>query len=457
MPGFVPKVISGLERGGVDRHARVEARALIAPQHAPASERGLPGPPLRRAGRGHRGTAKVVSSGAIMPARAPASMDMLQTVMRASMAERADGLARVLDDVAGAAADAQASDDGEDRGPWRSRRRRSRPSHGTSMRPRPPLQQALGGEDVRRPRWSRCRRRSAPNAPWVLVWLSPQTMVLPGWVRPELRADDVDDALVLGAQRMELDAGSRGSSAPACRSCVAALGVGDHHLARRSAGVVGRGVIHGGEGQVRAAHPEPAAAEPVNACGEVTSWTRCRSTKSTAGASAVSGRTRWLSQIWSNNVRGRSLRLLHGHLRERRAPARRPAGGDAVDHLEVGLGAGDDDVGVHPAAAEAAAVRLDVHRGLALRVLTDAHAADLQAAQPRVDPGDPVDALEDRVDRSVAGRRRLLSPATVPLQTGRRRSAGVPVPEAAVRLTSVQPPSELRWNRLTRSASRSAS
>ncbi len=25
---------------------------------------------------------------------------------------------------------------------------------------------------------------SAPNAPWVEVWLSPQTIVMPGWVRP---------------------------------------------------------------------------------------------------------------------------------------------------------------------------------------------------------------------------------------------------------------------------------
>ena len=27
-------------------------------------------------------------------------------------------------------------------------------------------------------------KASAPNAPWVLVWLSPQTMVMPGWVSP---------------------------------------------------------------------------------------------------------------------------------------------------------------------------------------------------------------------------------------------------------------------------------
>ena len=25
---------------------------------------------------------------------------------------------------------------------------------------------------------------SAPKAPWVEVWLSPQTIVMPGWVRP---------------------------------------------------------------------------------------------------------------------------------------------------------------------------------------------------------------------------------------------------------------------------------
>ena len=27
-------------------------------------------------------------------------------------------------------------------------------------------------------------KASAPNAPWVEVWLSPHTMVMPGWVRP---------------------------------------------------------------------------------------------------------------------------------------------------------------------------------------------------------------------------------------------------------------------------------
>ncbi|MNI35081.1 hypothetical protein D3C73_890920 [compost metagenome] len=27
-------------------------------------------------------------------------------------------------------------------------------------------------------------KASAPKAPWVAVWLSPQTTVMPGWVRP---------------------------------------------------------------------------------------------------------------------------------------------------------------------------------------------------------------------------------------------------------------------------------
>jgi hypothetical protein len=38
---------------------------------------------------------------------------------------------------------------------------------------------------------------SAPKAPWVEVWLSPQTMVMPGRVKPCSGPDDVDDALAL--------------------------------------------------------------------------------------------------------------------------------------------------------------------------------------------------------------------------------------------------------------------
>ncbi len=49
-------------------------------------------------------------------------------------------------------------------------------------------------------------KASAPKAPWVLVWLSPQTMVMPGWVKALLGPDDVDDALVGVAEGVERDA-----------------------------------------------------------------------------------------------------------------------------------------------------------------------------------------------------------------------------------------------------------
>ena len=38
-------------------------------------------------------------------------------------------------------------------------------------------------------------KASAPSAPWVEVWLSPQTMVVPGQRKTQFRPDDVHDAL----------------------------------------------------------------------------------------------------------------------------------------------------------------------------------------------------------------------------------------------------------------------
>lgn len=40
-------------------------------------------------------------------------------------------------------------------------------------------------------------KATAPIAPWVEVWLSPQTRVMPGG-RGHARTDDVDDAVVVG-------------------------------------------------------------------------------------------------------------------------------------------------------------------------------------------------------------------------------------------------------------------
>ncbi len=44
-------------------------------------------------------------------------------------------------------------------------------------------------------------KASAPNAPWVEVWLSPQTIVMPGLRHAELRPDHVDDPLAAAAGR----------------------------------------------------------------------------------------------------------------------------------------------------------------------------------------------------------------------------------------------------------------
>ena len=46
-------------------------------------------------------------------------------------------------------------------------------------------------------------KASAPNAPCVLVCVSPQTIVIPGWVEPELRADHVHDPLSRVAHRVQ--------------------------------------------------------------------------------------------------------------------------------------------------------------------------------------------------------------------------------------------------------------
>src|ERR1700735_773897 len=50
--------------------------------------------------------------------------------------------------------------------------------------------------------------------------------------------------------------------------------------------------------------PIPSDRSTLNACGEVTSWMRCKSTYSTAGVSAVSGSTSCARQTLSNSVLG---------------------------------------------------------------------------------------------------------------------------------------------------------
>ena len=95
----------------------------------------------------------------------------------------ANGGAGVFDDAAGGAVGADLADDGEDDvfggdAAWAAR---LRPRCGRSWA------WIAAGSAWRaraRLRWCRCRRPSAPNAPWVEVCESPQTMVMPGLVMP---------------------------------------------------------------------------------------------------------------------------------------------------------------------------------------------------------------------------------------------------------------------------------
>ena len=59
-------------------------------------------------------------------------------------------------------------------------------------------------------------KASAPSAPWVEVWLSPQTMQHARQAQALLGADHMDDALARVVEAEEADAG-----AGACRRCSA--------------------------------------------------------------------------------------------------------------------------------------------------------------------------------------------------------------------------------------------
>ena len=103
----------------------------------------------------------------------------------------------------------------------------------------------------------------APKAPWVLVWLSPQTMVLPGWVRPcsgpmtctmpglgrvDVGQVDAELAAVL-AQGVDLLRGDGVEN-------VEALGRGGGHV-----------VIDGAEGEIGTAHLAAGQAQALEGLG----------------------------------------------------------------------------------------------------------------------------------------------------------------------------------------------
>ena len=118
-----------------------------------------------------------------MPARAPASIAMLQTVMRPSMRSARIGGAGELDRVAGAAGGADLADDRQHdvlRAAARAELALDRAPAGSS----PCFASSVCVASTCSTSLVPMPSASAPNAPWVEVCESPQTTVMPGSVAP---------------------------------------------------------------------------------------------------------------------------------------------------------------------------------------------------------------------------------------------------------------------------------
>ena len=114
-------------------------------------------------------------------------------------------------------------------------------------------------------------KASAPKAPWVLVWLSPQTIVSARQRQAQLGTDHMHDPLMAALDVVKRDA-KLAAVGPHRLDLPARKRVADVEL------VVGRHVVvDRGERQVRPAHAPASRPKPSNAWGLVTSWTRWRS------------------------------------------------------------------------------------------------------------------------------------------------------------------------------------
>ena len=117
-------------------------------------------------------------------------------------------------------------------------------------------------------------KASAPKAPWVAVWLSPQTIVMPGWVTPS--SGPITWTI---PWRSEPRLYSFRPNSSQLRSRVSTWTRESSSAIRRAAIVPSVGVLWSAVASVLSGRrtPRPASRRPSKACGEVTSWTRCRS------------------------------------------------------------------------------------------------------------------------------------------------------------------------------------
>ena len=213
----------------------------------------------------------MVSSGAIRPARAPASIDMLQTVMRPAIDRPRITLAGILDHVAGAAGGADLADDREDHVLGGAAERQLAVDADPHVL-RPLLQQRLGRQHVLDLGGADAEGERAEGAVRRGVAVAADDGHA-GQGEALLGADDVDDALAdvvdveqrdaeLAAvllQGLDLDARALVGDAACERSVVGTLWSGTASVAS------GRRTLR------------PVRRRPSKACGLVTSWTRWRS------------------------------------------------------------------------------------------------------------------------------------------------------------------------------------
>ena len=236
-------------------------------QYSAAADQLEPAEPVGASGRPRR-YSSVTSSGATSPARAPSSIDMLHSVIRCSM------------DSA-----------------------RTAPPRYSTTWPRPPevptwainvsTRSFAVASSVRRPvivtaivfgRYcgsvcvaSTCStslvpipNASAPNAPCVLVWLSPHTIVMPGWVSPRSGAMTCTIPWRSAPSRCS----GIPNSAQFARSARSAPRLIGSVTVSVSVGTLWSSVasVRSGRRTVR-----PDRRNPSKACGLETSCTRCRS------------------------------------------------------------------------------------------------------------------------------------------------------------------------------------
>ncbi len=134
-----------------------------------------------------------------------------------------------------------------------------------------PLRQRLGGQHVLDLAGADAEGQRT-EGPCVEVWLSPHTMVMPGWVRPScgpLTCTMPWSRVPMGACRMPNSSVFFRSASTCARLTGSAMGA-----SRSVVGTLWSSVRHGNVGTADGA---PGRAEPVEGLRAVTSCTRCRS------------------------------------------------------------------------------------------------------------------------------------------------------------------------------------